>query len=92
MKKSFKDYDTAVPHGIHVRMYQKGRNPVISILQMTKQFPSILRKFQLQDDVVDLNNKVATQYNEMIAGDTVLADFLTKFTNDLNEAVGKTCI
>ena len=38
---------------------------------------------------MDLNNKVATKYNEMIAGDTALADFLTKFTNDLNEAVGE---
>ncbi len=47
-----------------------------------------IREVSLQDDVVDLNNKIAARYNEMVAGDDELSVFLSDFAARLNEAVG----
>ena len=85
----FKDYDTAVPGMESMYVCTKKDGTCYINFADDEAISEYIKEISLQDDVVDLNNKVATQYNEMIAGDTALADFLTKFTNDLNEAVGE---
>ena len=85
----FKDYDTAVPGMESMYVCTKKDGTCYINFADDEAISEYIKEISLQDDVVDLNNKVATKYNEMIAGDTALADFLTKFTNDLNEAVGE---
>lgn len=85
----FKDYDTAVPGMESMYVCTKKDGTCYINFADDEAISEYIKEISLQDDVVDLNNKVATKYNEMIAGDTALADFLTKFTSDLNEAVGE---
>ncbi|MCH4190799.1 MAG: SH3 domain-containing protein [Butyrivibrio sp.] len=85
----FKDYDTAVPGMESMYVCTKDDGSCYINFADDAAVSEYIREISLQDDVVDLNNKVATKYNEMVAGDADLAAFLTKFTNDLNETVGE---
>ena len=49
-----------------------------------------MREIQLQEDVVDLNNKAAAAYNDMIAEDKTLADFLVNLADEIEKNVGET--
>ena len=48
-----------------------------------------LKQVNLQEDVIDLNNKVATEYNEMVNSDEQLAELLTKMRAGLQVSVGE---
>ncbi len=48
-----------------------------------------LRQVNLQDDVIDLNNKVASFYNDMVKSDTTLAELLTRMRSGLQVSVGE---
>lgn len=48
-----------------------------------------IKKMNVQADVIDLNNKVASQYNEMVKSDEALAEYLDKMSKDLQISVGE---
>ena len=48
-----------------------------------------LRQINVQADVIDLNNKVATIYNDMVNSDEKLAELLTKMRSGLQVSVGE---
>lgn len=48
-----------------------------------------MREIQLQADVVDLNNKAAAAYNDMMAEDGTLADFLLELHEEIDKNVGE---
>ncbi|MCM1134704.1 MAG: SH3 domain-containing protein [Clostridium sp.] len=48
-----------------------------------------IKKVTLQDDVVDLNNRVAVEYNEMLAEDEDLNEFIAYLREKINEEVGE---
>jgi uncharacterized protein YgiM (DUF1202 family) len=48
-----------------------------------------LKQINVQADVIDLNNKVASSYNEMVSGDEKLAELLTKMRSGLQVSVGE---
>lgn len=45
---------------------------------------------QVQDDVIDLNNKVAASYNDMVNEDSALADFLIELNEEIKKNVDET--
>ncbi|MCM1087731.1 MAG: SH3 domain-containing protein [Muribaculaceae bacterium] len=47
-----------------------------------------IRKVSLQDDVVDLNNKVAAAYKDMVAEDADLAQFILDLKEEIEKNVG----
>ena len=49
-----------------------------------------IMEISLQDDVVDLNNKVAAEYNDMISNDTELATLLSDIKSNVEVSVGET--
>lgn len=49
-----------------------------------------IREVQLQDDVIDLNNKVAAAYNDKVVEDSTLADFLLELNDEIDKNVGET--
>ena len=49
-----------------------------------------MQDVMLQDDVIDLNNKTAAAYNDMLAEDGTLVDFLSYLTKEIDKNVGKT--
>ena len=87
----FKDYDDEVP-GMQAYYVCTDMNGGLYI-EENEQDESVInyiREVSLQDDVVDLNNKVAVSYNDMIAKDSDLSKFLLKLSNDIDVAVGET--
>ena len=48
-----------------------------------------IKEVTLQDDVVDLNNKVVVAYNDLLADDTDLSEFLAYMKEKINEDVGE---
>ena len=48
-----------------------------------------LKQINVQADVIDLNNKVASSYNEMVSADEKLAEILTKMRAGLQVSVGE---
>ncbi len=48
-----------------------------------------LKQINLQADVIDLNNKVATIYNDMVNSDETLAELLTTMRSELQVSVGE---
>lgn len=48
-----------------------------------------IKAITLQDDVVDLNNKVVVEYNELLAEDEELNEFIAYLGEKINEEVGE---
>ena len=48
-----------------------------------------MRELNLQDDVVDLNNKVAVSYNDMVREDEALAQFILDLNAEIDKNVGE---
>ena len=48
-----------------------------------------IKQLTLQDDVVDLNNKVTVEYNELLAEDEELSEFIAYLREKTNEDVGE---
>lgn len=48
-----------------------------------------IKKITLQDDVVDLNNKVVVEYNELLAEDEELEEYIAYLREKINEDVGE---
>lgn len=48
-----------------------------------------IKEVTLQDDVVDLNNKVVVAYNELLASDEELSEFIAYLKEKINEDVGE---
>lgn len=48
-----------------------------------------MRELNLQDDVIDLNNRVAAAYNDMVAEDVELATFLLELNEEIDKNVGE---
>ena len=48
-----------------------------------------IKQISVQADVVDLNNRVATRYNEMVSADEKLAELLTRMRSGIQVAVGE---
>jgi uncharacterized protein YgiM (DUF1202 family) len=48
-----------------------------------------LKQINVQGDVIDLNNKVASSYNEMVSADEELAELLTRMRSGLQVSVGE---
>lgn len=50
---------------------------------------SYIKEVTLQDDVVDLNNKVVVKYNELLAEDEETGEFIAYLKEKINEDVGE---
>ena len=50
---------------------------------------SYIKDVTLQDDEVDLNNKVVVEYNDLLAEDEELSDFIAYLKEKINEDVGE---
>lgn len=87
----FSDYETLVPgmQAYYLCTDETG-NLYVNDGEESTTVTSYIRKVSLQDDVVDLNNKVAVAYNDMLAEDEDLSAFLVDLTSTIGAAVGET--
>ena len=84
------DYDKAVPglESLYICTDDNGNLYINGDIADANEI-EYLKQVNLQEDVIDLNNKVATEYNEMVNSDEALAEFLTKMRTGLQVSVGE---
>lgn len=86
----FEDVDTPLPG---MQTYYIGQNEASDYFINDGTYDDAIwdyiREITLQDDVVDLNNKVAVAYNELLAGDEELSEFIAYLKEKINEDVGE---
>ncbi len=91
MELKFNDYDKPVP-GMRVYYVCTNEDGEFYINEDGEEGDDELhymREIQLQADVVDLNNKAAAAYNDMMAEDGTLADFLLELHEEIDKNVGE---
>lgn len=88
----FYDYDKPVPgmRTYYVCTDEDGKLYINEDGDESESELHYMREIQLQADVVDLNNKAAVAYNDMIAEDKTLADFLVNLADEIEKNVGET--
>lgn len=86
----FRDYETLVPgmQAYYLCTDDQGKL-YVNDGEEDATVTSYIREVSLQDDVVDLNNKVAVAYNDMLAEDEELSAFLVDLTSTIGAAVGE---
>lgn len=85
----FKDVETLVPgfQTFYVARNEAG-NLVIKKNDLDSSIYDYVKAVSLQDDVVDLNNKIAVAYNDLLASDKVLEEYVAYMGGKINEEVG----
>ncbi len=86
----FYDYDVTVPGMQAFYICQKEDGTYY--INEGERDESVLvycQSISLQDDVVDLNNKVTVEYTDLCASDSNLSAFLVELDNQLNISVGE---
>ena len=88
----FYDYDRPLPglRSYYVCTKEDGSFYINEDYELSESERRYMLEVQVQDDVIDLNNKVAAAYNDMVVGDSTLADFLVELDEEINKNVGET--
>ena len=86
----FSDVDVPLPgmQTYYIGMNGDG-NYFINDGTYDKSIQAYIKKITLQDDVVDLNNKIVVEYNELLAEDEELSEFIAYLKEKINEDVGE---
>lgn len=86
----FNDYDKPIPgmNTYYVCTNEDGELYINDDGEENENELHYMREINLQDDVIDLNNKAAAAYNDMIAEDRTLADFLLQLNEEIEKNVG----
>lgn len=88
----FYDYDKPLPglRSYYVCTKEDGSFYINEDYELSESERRYMREVQVQNDVIDLNNKVAAGFNDMVNGDRVLADFLIELREEIEKNVGET--
>lgn len=87
----FYDYDKTIP-GMRVYFVcrdEEGNYYINEDGEENESELNYIREVNLQDDVVDLNNKAAVAYNDMLAEDEDLVDFILDLNTEIDKNVGE---
>lgn len=89
-KVKFTEYDKLVPgmQAFYVCTDENG-NCYINEGEDNSVVTNYIRDISLQDDVVDLNNKIAVEYNELLESDEELTAFLADLSGRIDVSVGE---
>lgn len=92
MELKFYDYDKPIP-GMNVYYVCTNEDGEFYINQDGDENEGELqymRKILVQNDVIDLNNRVTVAFNDMVAEDGTLKEFLSKLDEEIDVSVGET--
>ncbi|MBQ6889120.1 MAG: SH3 domain-containing protein [Lachnospiraceae bacterium] len=86
----FSDYENTVPGMQTFYVCRKGDGSYyINEGEEDEAVLDYIRNITLQDDVIDLNNKVAVEYNDLCASDEALSAFLVELDSQIKISVGE---
>lgn len=88
----FTDYDKPIPGMIvyYVCTNEDGEFYINEDGDESEGELQYMRKIQAQNDVIDLNNRVTVAFNDMVAEDKELVNFLEKLGDEIDVNVGET--
>lgn len=91
LKEKFKDYNNPTPgmEVYYVCVDESGRYYICNSDNGDESELEYMRIASLQDDVIDLSNKVNVEYNNMVAEDEELKQFLADFKAEIEKKVGE---
>ncbi|MBD5457722.1 MAG: SH3 domain-containing protein [Lachnospiraceae bacterium] len=86
----FTDYDDLFPgmKVFYICVNESGQYYINESEEGSENELTYIREVTLQDDVVDLNNKVAAAYNDMVAENPDLAQFILDLNDEIKKNVG----
>ena len=89
-EEKFRDYEESIPglEAFYICTDESGEL-YINDGEESESVINYIREASLQDDVVDLNNEVASTYNNMLAQNEDLSVFLVDLTESIDTAVGE---
>ena len=89
-EEKFRDYEESIPglEAFYICTDDSGKL-YINDGEESESVINYIREASLQDDVVDLNNEVASTYNNMLAQNEDLSIFLVDLTESIDTAVGE---
>ena len=87
----FYDYDKPIPgmRTYYVCTDDNGSYYLNEDGEEDKNVLNYIRELTLQDDVIDLSNKAAVAYNDMVAEDETLRDFIIDLNDEIDKNVGE---
>ncbi|MCD7724358.1 MAG: SH3 domain-containing protein [Clostridiales bacterium] len=87
----FYDYDETIPgmRVYYVCQDEDGNYYINEDGEEDENELNYIREVNLQDDVVDLNNRAAVAYNDMLAEDEELVDFILELNTEIDKNVGE---
>ena len=87
----FYDYEKPLPglNTYYVYADENGDYHLQSEGDVEESVLNYIREVNLQDDFVDLHNKVTVAYNDMVDGDEQLRQFLVDLNEEIDKDVGK---
>lgn len=87
----FIDYDEPVPgmNTHYVCQREDGSYYIARSGESDEDVLNYMREVNLQDDVIDLNNKVTAAYNNMLAEDSNLARFILDVSEEIEKNIGE---
>lgn len=94
LTEKFTDYEKPIP-GMEVRYVcvdENGRYYISYSDNGDNGELEYMRIANLQDDVIDLSNKITVEYNNMVAEDEVLKQFLADFKAEIERSVGEALV
>lgn len=88
----FYDYDRPLPglRSYYVCTKEDGSFYINEDYEWSESERRYIQEVQVQDDVIDLNNKVVADYNDMVNEDSALADLLIELGEEIKKNVGET--
>lgn len=91
LKEKFNDYDNPIPgmEVYYVCVDESGRYFICNSDNGDESELEYMRIASLQDDVIDLSNKINVEYNNMVAEDEELKQFLADFKAEIEKKVGE---
>lgn len=87
----FRDYEKPIPGlSVHyVCMDENGNYYINDDGEDDANILNYIREINLQEDVIDLNNKVNVAYNDMLAEDEALSEFIVDLKAEIDKNVGE---
>ena len=90
----FTDFEEPVPgmKAFYVRINENGEYRIIEDGEVSYSEANYIETVHLQDDVIDMSNKVTAAYNDMVAADADLAQFLLDLNEEIKKNVGEALV
>lgn len=91
VEMKFYDYEGTIPgmSSYYVCQDENGNYYINEDGEENENELNYIRQVSLQDDVVDLNNRAAAAYNDMLAEDEDLVDFILDLNTEIDKNVGE---